>query len=120
MGGKSTWYTVEPKRYELPAGGSVGKIGKDVSAKDSSRNYNRAPKRNRGKVERGTFFELTRKKSTKFGNAVSLVGIGLSATTSYDNSHRQKITAGTRRNATHLIWGKNGPLGENPGVFYPN
>ncbi|MFF9158391.1 hypothetical protein ACF1AB_39905 [Streptomyces sp. NPDC014846] len=120
MGVKSTWYTVEPKRYKLPAGGSVGKIGKDVSAKDSSRNYNRAPKRNRGKVERGTFFELTRKKSTKFGNAVSLVGIGLSATTSYDNSHKQKITAGTRRNATHLIWGKNGPLDENPGVFYSN
>ncbi|MET8582223.1 hypothetical protein ABZX39_15230 [Streptomyces collinus] len=120
MGVKSTWYTVEPKRYKLPAGQAVGKIGKDVSAKDGSRNYSHAPNRNKGTIQRGTFFELTRKKSTKFGHAVSIVGIGLSATTSYDNSHKQKITAGNRKSAKHLIWGKNGRIDENPGVFYSN
>ncbi|MFE3632786.1 hypothetical protein [Streptomyces sp. NPDC059168] len=64
MGVKSTWYTVEPKRYRLPAGQAVGKIGKDVSAKDGSRNYSHAPNRNTGTIQRGTFFELTRKTTS--------------------------------------------------------
>ncbi|MGW5329390.1 hypothetical protein [Streptomyces sp. NPDC004014] len=99
-------------------GGSVGKIGKDVSYKDGSRNYGRAPKSYHAKVDNGTYFQLTRKKSTKFGTAVTFMGVGLGVTTSYDSDHKQKITAGTRRNATHLIWGKNGPVHDTPGVFY--
>ncbi|MFF8953286.1 hypothetical protein ACF09I_31435 [Streptomyces sp. NPDC014940] len=118
MGVKNTWYTIEPGRYKVPSGGSVGKIGKDVSYKDGSRNYGRAPKSYHAKVDNGTYFQLTRKKSTKFGTAVTFMGVGLGVTTSYDSDHKQKITAGTRRNATHLIWGKNGPVHDTPGVFY--
>ncbi|MFJ6666521.1 hypothetical protein [Streptomyces sp. NPDC091383] len=120
MGVKNTWYTIEPGRYKVPSGGSVGRIGKDVSSKDGSRNYGKAPKSYRAKVDNGTYFQLSRKKSTKFGAAVSFMGVGLGVTTNYDSDHKQKITAGTRRNATHLIWGKNGPVHDTPGVFYSN
>ncbi|WP_037652552.1 MULTISPECIES: hypothetical protein [Streptomyces] len=117
---RATWYTIEPGRYKVPSGGSVGKIGKDVSAKDGSGNYGRAPKSYHAKVDNGTYFQLTRKKSAKFGNAVNFMGVGLGVTTGYDTNHKQKIIAGTRRNATHLIWGKNGPVHDKPGVFYSN
>ena len=48
------------------------------------------------------------------------MGVALGATTGYDTNHKQKITAGSRTNAKHLIWGKNGPVSSKPGVFYSN
>ncbi|MFE7889636.1 hypothetical protein [Streptomyces sp. NPDC057412] len=117
---RSTWYTIEAGRYKIPSGGSVGKVGKNVASKDGSRNYAKSPKANRAKVERGTYFQLTRKKSAKFGNAVNFMGVGLGVTTGYDNNHKQKIVAGTRTGHHHLIWGKNGPVSSKPGVFYSN
>lgn len=117
---RATWYTIEAGRYKVPSGGSVGKIGKNVAHKDGSRNYAKSPRSHRAKVEPGTYFQLSRKKSIKFGNAVNFMGVALGVTTGYDKSHKQKITAGNRTNAKHLIWGKNGPVSGKPGVFYSN
>ncbi|MEU6688385.1 hypothetical protein [Streptomyces sp. NPDC046832] len=119
-GVRSTWYTIEASRYKVPSGGSVGKIGKNVSSKDGYRGYNRAPKSHRARVEPGTYFQLSRKKSSKFGNAVNFMGVALGVTTGYDTNHKQKITAGNRTSDKHLIWGKNGPVSSKPGVFYSN
>ncbi|MFF4053464.1 hypothetical protein ACFYZ5_43345 [Streptomyces chartreusis] len=115
---RATWYTIEAGRYKVPSGGSVGKIGKNVSSKDGLTPYRNSPKRNRAKVERGTYFQLASKKSAKFGNAVNFMGVALGVTTGYDKNHKQKIAAGTRTNASHQIWGKNGPVSDKPGVFY--
>ncbi|MFE5894986.1 hypothetical protein ACFQ6E_39565 [Streptomyces sp. NPDC056462] len=117
---RATWYTIEAGRYKVPSGGSVGKIGKNVASKDGSRNYNNSPRSHRAKVEPGTYFQLTRKKSSKFGNAVNFMGVALGVTTGYDKNHKQKITAGNRTSAKHMIWGKNGPVSDKPGVFYSN
>lgn len=117
---RATWYTIEAGRYKVPSGGSVGKVGKNVAHKDGSRNYGKSPRSHRAKVEPGTYFQLTRKKSAKFGNAVNFMGVALGVTTGYDRSHKQKITMGNRTSAKHLIWGKNGPVSDKPGVFYSN
>ncbi|MFE7277253.1 hypothetical protein [Streptomyces sp. NPDC057623] len=115
---RATWYTIEAGRYKVPSGGSVGKLGKDVASKDGSRHYHNSPRSHRAKVEPGTYFQLSRKKSSKFGNAVNFMGVALGVTTGYDKNHKQKITAGNRRDAKHEIWGKNGPVSDKPGVFY--
>ncbi|GAA2768728.1 hypothetical protein GCM10010103_77710 [Streptomyces paradoxus] len=119
-GVRSTWYTIEAGRYKVPSGGSVGKIGKNVSSKDGYRGYYRSPKSHRARVEPGTYFQLSREKSSKFGNAVNFMGVALGVTTGYDTNHKQKITAGNRTSDKHLIWGKNGPVSSKPGVFYSN
>ncbi|MFD5013775.1 hypothetical protein [Streptomyces chartreusis] len=46
------------------------------------------------------------------------MGVALGVTTGYDKNHKQKILAGIRTSAAHLIWGKNGPVSSKPGVFY--
>ncbi|MFI9773002.1 hypothetical protein ACIHJG_40235 [Streptomyces sp. NPDC052415] len=115
---RATWYTWESARYKVPSGGAVGKAGKSVSYKDGRDNYLNSPKSYRAEVKPNTYFQLTKKKSTKFGNAVNLAGVGLGVTTAYDVSHKQKISAGTKTSFKHLIWGKNGPVYETPGVFY--
>ncbi|MFB6932144.1 hypothetical protein [Streptomyces chartreusis] len=115
---RATWYTIEAGRYKVPSGGSVGKIGKDVSSKDGLTPYRNSPRSHRAKVEPGTYFQLSRKKSSKFGNAVNFMGVALGVTTGYDKNHKQKILAGNRTSAAHLIWGKNGPVSSKPGVFY--
>lgn len=115
---RATWYTIEAGRYKVPSGGSVGKLGKDVRNKDGSRPFANSPRSHRAKVEPGTYFQLSRKKSSKFGHAVSFMGVALGVTTGYDKNHKQKITAGNRRDAKHEIWGKNGPVSDKPGIFY--
>jgi hypothetical protein len=113
---RSSWRTIEPNRYKIPSGGLTSKIGKDVRYKDGGKNYTKAPKRNRGIVPKGQFWELNRTKSIKWSNAATVYGVTLSASTQYDRQHAQKITVGTK-NAKHEIWGKNGRLDGKPGIF---
>ncbi|MGW2702355.1 hypothetical protein [Streptomyces sp. NPDC001340] len=113
-----TLYTIEAGRYHIPAGGAVGKRGKDVSSKDGESNFKRSKPAHRGEVRPGDNFQLDWGTSTKFGGAVSVAGVSLGAKTSYDRSHKQKITAGNRRSKKHMIWGKNGSMDSHPGVFY--
>lgn len=115
---RSTWYKIEPKRYKAPAQGALGKIGKDVSGKDGSANFNRSPKANRNFLYAGNSFQLAKGKSVKFGGAVSFYGVSMGAKTGYDTNHKQKIIAGGK-SGKHWIWGKNGTLSSGKaGVFY--
>ncbi|MFE6520884.1 hypothetical protein [Streptomyces sp. NPDC057794] len=115
---RSTWYKIEAKRYKAPAGGALGKVGKDVSGKDGSANFNRSKKAHRNYVERGGNAQLSRGKSIKFGGAVSFYGVSMGAKTGYDSNHKQKITAGNK-SGKHWVWGKNGSISSGKaGVFY--
>ncbi|MEU4111781.1 hypothetical protein [Streptomyces sp. NPDC027717] len=115
---RSTWYKIEPKRYKAPSGGALGALGKDVTSKDGSANFNKSPKGNRNYVNAGQTFSLAKGKSVKFGAAVSFYGVSLGAKTGYDSNHRQRITVGTK-NGKHWIWGKNGSVSSGKaGVFY--
>jgi hypothetical protein len=115
---RSTWYKIEPKRYKAPAGGALGKVGKDVSGKDGSANFNRSNKAYRNYLEPGAHAQLSRGKSVKFGGAVSFYGVSMGAKTGYDSNHKQKITAGSKP-GKHWVWGKNGSISSGKaGVFY--
>ncbi|WP_130330195.1 hypothetical protein [Streptomyces sp. BK022] len=115
---RSTWYKIEPKRYKAPSGGALGKLGKDVSGKDGSANFNKSPKANRNYVGSGQTFSLAKGKSVKFAAAVSVYGVSLGGKTGYDTNHRQRITAGNK-SGKHWIWGKNGSVSSGKaGVFY--
>ncbi|GHD36388.1 hypothetical protein [Streptomyces galbus] len=115
---RSTWYKIEAKRYKAPAGGALGKVGKDVSGMDGSANFTRSKKEFRNYVEPGGNAQLSKGKSIKFGGAVSFYGVSMGAKTGYDSNHKQKITAGNRP-GKHWVWGKNGTISSGrAGVFY--
>ncbi|MEW2117697.1 hypothetical protein AB0945_21400 [Streptomyces sp. NPDC005474] len=105
-------------KYKIPPGGSTGKYGKDVSNKDTGGNFSRSPLRNRAYVPPGSYFQLSKGKSIKYSASASVYGVSLGATSAYDRNHSQRITAGNASSYRHNIWGKNGPLSDNPGVFY--
>ncbi|MFE7670848.1 hypothetical protein ACFU5N_01365 [Streptomyces albidoflavus] len=116
-GNTFTRYVIKPGKYAIPAGGATGKYGKDVRSKDGTK-YLDSPKSHRAYVARGSYFQLTKNRSVKWSGAVSAFGVSLGGSTGYDRDHKQRITAGERKNAKHYIWGKNdGPSGK-PGVFY--
>ncbi|MFE2971897.1 hypothetical protein ACFXKC_51725 [Streptomyces sp. NPDC059340] len=107
---RATWYKIEASGYHIPADGAAGKFGKDVSSKDGSANFNKAPKANRTYLEGGGGpLSLAHGSSVRFGGAVSASGISLGAKTGYDSNHRQRITVGNQP-GNHWIWGKNGSL----------
>jgi hypothetical protein len=116
---RGTWYKIEASGYHIPADGAAGRFGKDVSSKDGSANFNKAPKANRTYLEGGGgTLSLAHGSSVKFGGAVSAFGISLGAKTGYDSNHRQRITFGNQP-GKHWIWGKNGSLSSgHAGVFY--
>ncbi|MFF8027419.1 hypothetical protein ACFZDJ_41240 [Streptomyces sp. NPDC007896] len=116
---RSTWYKIEASRYHIPAGGAVGKVGKDVSSKDGSENFKKSPSANRAYLQGGgSTLSLAHGSSVKFGGAVRAFGISLGAKTGYDSSHRQRSTFGNQP-GKHWIWGKNGSLSSgHAGVFY--
>ncbi|WP_329160949.1 hypothetical protein OHA63_30640 [Streptomyces anulatus] len=96
----------------------MGKYGKDVSNKDGSGGYYKSPHSHRAWVARGSNFQLGKNRSIKWSGAVSAFGVKLGASTQYDTDHKQRITAGTKSNAGHDIWGKNDRVSGKPGVFY--
>lgn len=63
-------------------------------------------------------FQLSKNRSMKWSGAVSAFGVGLGGSTQYDKEHKQRITAGDRKNFKHYIWGKNDSVSGKPGVFY--
>jgi hypothetical protein len=118
--GRNTYYRykIMGSKYKVPSGGAVGKYGKDVSNKDGGTAYSNSPKRNRAWVEAGTYFQLSKNRSIKWSGVVSAFGVKLGGSTQYDREHKQRITAGSKRNARHDIWGKNDKVSGKPGVFY--
>lgn len=115
---RETHYTIEAARYNVPSGGAVGKVGKDVSSKDGTSNYNRSPKSYRSYIEPGNGAGLTHGSSVKFGGAVSVFGVSLGDKTGYDSNHTQRIVA-LNKSGKHYIWGKNGRYGSHhEGVLY--
>ncbi|MCT9113899.1 hypothetical protein ACFWD7_49670 [Streptomyces mirabilis] len=116
---RSTWYKIEASKYHIPAGGAVGKVGKDVSSKDGSENFKKSPSANRAYLQGGgSTLSLSHGSSVKFGGAVSAFGISLGAKTGYDSNHRQRITSGNQT-GKHWVWGKNGSISSGKaGVFY--
>ena len=52
-----------------------------------------------------------------YGVAVSAFGVGLSAYTTYNSLHTEKIIAGSAK-LEHDIWGLKGSVGGSPGVVY--
>ncbi|ROP47388.1 hypothetical protein EDD94_7074 [Streptomyces sp. PanSC9] len=117
-GVRSTWYTIEPKRYKAPTGGALGKVGKDVSGKDGSSAFKRSKKAYRNYLNPGDVAQQSRGKSVKFGGAVSFYGVSMGAKTGYDSNHKQRLVAGTK-SGKHWVWGRNGQVGTSgAGVFY--
>ncbi|MGW1206554.1 hypothetical protein [Streptomyces cyaneofuscatus] len=118
--GKDTYYRyrIQGGKYKVPDGGAVGKYGKDVRHKDGSGGYYKSPPSHRAWVARGSNFQLGANRSVKWSGAVSAFGVKLGASTQYDRDHKQRITAGTKSNARHDIWGKNDKVSGKPGVFY--
>ncbi|MEU0353858.1 hypothetical protein [Streptomyces cyaneofuscatus] len=118
--GRDTYYRyrIQAGKYKVPSGGAVGKFGKDVRGKDGSGGYYKSPHKNRAWVAAGSFFQLSKNRSVKFGGAVSAFGIKLGASTQYDRDHKQRITAGKKTSHRHDIWGKNDKVDGKPGVFY--
>ncbi len=118
--GRDTFYRykIMGGKYKVPFGGAVGKSGKDVSNRDGSVNYSNSPKTHRAWVEAGSYFQISKNRSTKWSGSVSAFGVKLGASTQYDRDHKQRITAGNKKNARHDIWGKNDRISGKPGVFY--
>ncbi|MFF9587010.1 hypothetical protein [Streptomyces achromogenes] len=110
-------YKIIGGKYKIPSGGAVGKYGKDVSNKDGMA-YLDSPKSHRAWVAAGSYFQISKNHSIKYGAAVTAFGVKLGASTQFDKEHKQRITAGNRKNARHDIWGKNDRLSGKPGVFY--
>lgn len=104
-------------RYKIPSGGATGTYGQDKSYKDGS-SYWSSPTANRAYVQPGAYFQISKGRSIKWSAAATAYGIALGASTQYDGEHKQRITAGSKTSYRHYIWGKNGPLWDNPGVFY--
>jgi hypothetical protein len=96
--------TLNPARY----GG--------VSSKDGAPYYS-SPIRNRAVVPADSYYALTGGRSQTYTRGASLWGVSLSVSTGYNRNHTQRITTGPGKFA-HDIWGKNGPVDENPGVLY--
>ncbi|MGV9688730.1 hypothetical protein ACWDUX_06410 [Streptomyces sp. NPDC003444] len=115
---KNSYQKIIAERYKVPAGGAVGKMGADVRYKDGYNAYVDSPKNNRAYVEPGSYFQLSRGKSAKWGGAVSVFGVSLGASTTYDRDHKQRITAGKKTNYRHIIWGRSGPVSGSPGLFF--
>ncbi len=118
-GGGNTFirYVVKPGKYSVPAGGATGKYGADVRSRDGNRFWD-SPKKHRAYVAAGSYFQLSKNRSMKWSGAVSAFGVGLGGSTQYDKEHKQRITAGDRKNFKHYIWGKNDSVSGKPGVFY--
>ncbi len=114
---KSLTYKIAPIGYEVPAGGSVGDYGSDVSAKDGAANYNHAPANRRAIVQQKSYFQLSKGDSLTIGYGATAFGVGISLDTTYNDSHYERITAGSTA-IEHDIWGANGPVTNNPGVIY--
>ncbi|MGW3289004.1 hypothetical protein ACWDR3_30640 [Streptomyces sp. NPDC001002] len=112
-----TWYRIIPAGYKIPAGGAVGSYGKDVSSKDGLSGYLNSNSKWRGVVTRGSYFGLVSGTTRNESGGVSVWGVGLKVSTSYDSKHIQKVEAGDSH-VEHDIWGARGPLDGNPGVFY--
>ncbi len=113
---RDTWKTIEPNRYKIPAGGETSRMGKDVRSKDGQHNYVKSPRSHRGIVPKGQFWELNRTRSMKWSGSVSVYGLTLGTSTSFDRSHAQRITAGNKPQE-HDIWGKNDSLNGKPGII---
>lgn len=115
---KMSQYIIRAGKYKVSAGGATGKYGADVRNKDGYNGWNKSPKKNRAYVSPGSYFQISKNRSTKWSLAVSAYGVSLGASTQYDRDHKQRITAGDYKNARHYIWGKNGPVSDAPGIFY--
>ncbi|MFI6464614.1 hypothetical protein [Streptomyces sp. NPDC050528] len=116
---RSAWQKIEASKYSVPPNGAVGKIGNDVSGKDGSENFKKAPASRRAYLQPGgNTLQLSHGQSVKFGAAVKAFNIELGAKTSYDSNHRQRITSGNKA-GKHWIWGRNGSISSGKaGVFY--
>jgi hypothetical protein len=112
----SYFYEVKALGYKVPSGGYVGTYGKNVSQYDSVAYY-KSPTSWRAKIYPGTSFGLVSGRTVNYSVAASVFGVGLSAQTSYDANHTQRITAGKGK-YEHDIWGMKGPVYGNPGGFY--
>ncbi|MEU1439697.1 hypothetical protein ABZ438_37415 [Streptomyces sp. NPDC005786] len=114
---RGSWQKIIPGKYSIPAGGAVGKIGADVRYKDGGIAFSKSAKSHRAYIEAGTYFQLSRGKSSKWTGAASAYGITLGASTTYDKDHKQRITAGSK-SSRHDIWGKNDSLSGKPGLMF--
>lgn len=111
------WYRILPSGYKIPAGGAVGRYGKDVSSKDGLSKYLSSNSKWRNIVAPGSYFGLVHGHTDLESHGVSVWGVGLKVSTTYDTKHTQKIEVGNKH-PDHDIWGGHGPLDGNPGVFY--
>ncbi|GAX51521.1 hypothetical protein [Streptomyces olivochromogenes] len=118
MGKTYVHYEIRAGRYKVPSGGAVGRYGKDVRAADGFSKWASSPTNRQAYVPAGSYFQLSKGHSVKFSGAVTAFGVKLGASSQYDHDHKQRITAGNSTAARHDIWGRNGPVWDNPGVFY--
>ncbi|WP_405512339.1 hypothetical protein [Streptomyces canus] len=117
-GGTTYTYEIRPLGYKIPSGGYVAEYGKDVSGSDGGPHYYASSKTRRGIVRAGTYFTLSSGDSLNYSVAATAFGVNLSAQTMYNNSHIQRIEAGSKTVAEHDIWGAKGTLYGSPGTFY--
>ncbi|MFJ8770482.1 hypothetical protein [Streptomyces clavifer] len=119
-GGNNTFirYKIVAMRYKVPSGGATGAYGKDMRYKDGYAAFSKSPKSHRAYVTAGSYFQLSKGRSYKYGGAVSVYGASMGASSQYDSEHRQRITAGTKADFRHDIWGRNSSVSGKPGVFY--
>lgn len=116
---RSSYLRIIARGFRIPSGGYVGIYGKDVSWLDGPSRFKSTSAGKRARIYKGGTYSLNRGRSVKYGGAVSVMGVSLSASTQFDADHEQKITAGTR-NGDHWIWGAKAMIGQGEGAFYSN
>ncbi|MFG3347851.1 hypothetical protein ACGF1Z_22610 [Streptomyces sp. NPDC048018] len=116
---RSAYYRVIATGYRVPAGGRVGSYGKSVVHLDGPLRFGASNPARRAELVKGGTYSLNVGRSVKWGGAVSVMGLSLSASTQYDREHEQKIAAGNK-SGRHWIWGVNAPIGQREGTFYSN
>ncbi|WP_405724030.1 hypothetical protein OG607_17015 [Streptomyces sp. NBC_01537] len=110
-------YNIQPVKYEVPAGGAVGKYGADVSSKDGAAAYSNSRPAYRGVIPKKSYYTVTEGNSVTWSVAVKAFNVAINLDTEYGSSHYQRISAGSG-SLEHDIWGAKGPVSGKPGVIY--
>lgn len=111
-GGNSYWTAVEAIGYSVPAGGKTSELGRDVISADGRVNWAKAPVKHKAVVPSGSLLTIDYQKTLTYTGAASVFGLGIQATTSYDNGHSQTYIADGSR-YVHNVWGGADGFGMN-------
>jgi hypothetical protein len=104
-------YSTQAVKMDAPPGTAWYQKGPSILSFDGKSSYDSSNQSYRAIVPDGGDENLAYGQSTTLGFAVSVMGIGLSASTSYSTSKTQEYTALDNNSRSHYIWGKLGRPG---------